>query len=120
VAQGDHLVMLFQCHYCHFQILTHRDPIKGNPKDALLMCCLIRTNLDALWSREASTINGNRQGTDQLVQLWKRMGIKEHVLPPLGPHPPQDTFRMAAVVAMLARSTQPGKHDHKYTQFETL
>jgi len=57
---------------------------------------------------------------DQLVQSWKMMGIKEHVLPPLGPHPPRDTFGMAAAVAMLVKSTQPGKHNPKYTQFETL
>lgn len=117
---GDHLVTPFQCHFCHFQILTHRDPIEGNPKDALLMCCLVQANLDALWSREGSTVGGNRRNYDQLVQIWKQTGIREHVLPPLGPHPPRDTFGMAAAVAMLVKSTQPGKHDPKYTQLETL
>jgi hypothetical protein len=117
---GDHLVTPFQCHYCHFKILTHRDPIPGNPKDALLMCCIIRANLDALWSRETSTIGVNQRGMEQLVQIRKKTGIKEHVLPPLGPHPPRDTFGMAAVVAMLVKSTQPGKNDPKYTEFETL
>jgi len=117
---GDHLVTPFQCHFCHFPILTHREPIEGNPKNALLLCCLIRANLDALWSRESSTVRGNRRGMEQLVQIWRKTGIKAHVLPPLGPHPPRDSFGMAAAVAMLVKSTQPGKHDPKYTQFETL
>jgi len=117
---GDHLVTPFQCHLCHFQILTLRKPSESNHKDALLLCCLIRANLDALWSRESSTVDSNRRGMDQLIQTWKKTGIREHVLPPLGPHPTRDTFGMAAAVAMLVKSTQPGKHDPRYTQFETL
>jgi hypothetical protein len=117
---GDHLVTPFQCHHCHFHILTHRNSVEGKPKDALLMCCIIRANLDALWSREPSTIGGNRRGMEQLLQIWKQTGIKDHVLPPLGPHPTQDTFGMAAAVGMLVKSTQPGRHASKYTLFETL
>jgi hypothetical protein len=56
---GDHLVTPFQCHLCHFQILTLRNPSESNHKDALLLCCLIRANLDALWSRESSTVDSN-------------------------------------------------------------
>jgi hypothetical protein len=57
---------------------------------------------------------------EQLLQIWKQTGIKDHVLPPLGPHPTQDTFGMAAAVGMLVKSTQPGRHASKYTLFETL
>jgi hypothetical protein len=117
---GDHLVTPFQCHFCHFQILTLRNPIQGDPRDEMLLCCLTRANLDACWSRETSTIDANRRNLAQVIQIWKQMGIRPHVLPPLGPHNPQDLFGMAAAVAMLSKSTQPGKHDENYTQFESL
>jgi hypothetical protein len=44
---GDHLITSFQCHFCHFQVHTHREPDPGNPRDVLLVCCIIRANLDA-------------------------------------------------------------------------
>jgi hypothetical protein len=117
---GDHLVTPFQCHFCHFQILTLRNPIPGDPRDEMLLCCLVRANLDACWGRETSTIDANRRNLLQVIQTWKRMGKKPHVLPPLGPHAPQDLFRMAAAVSMLMKLTQPGRHDETYTQFESL
>jgi len=117
---GDHLVTPFQCHFCHFQILTLRDPIPGDPRDGMLMCCLVRANLDACWSRETTTIDANRRNLAQLIKIWKQMGVLPHVLPPLGPHAPQDLFGMAAAVAMLSKSTQPGRHEEAYTQFESL
>jgi hypothetical protein len=86
----------------------------------LLVCCIIRANLDACWSRETSTVVANRRNLGQVVQLWKQTGIIPHVLPPLGPHPVEDSFGMAAAIAMLLKSTQPGRYDTSYTQFETL
>jgi hypothetical protein len=65
-------------------------------------------------------VAANRRNLGQVVQLWKQTGIRAHVLPPLGPHPMEDTFGMAAAVAMLMKSTQPGRYDNEYTQFETL
>jgi hypothetical protein len=84
------------------------------------MCCLVRANLDACWSRETTTIDANRRNLAQLIKIWKQMGVLPHVLPPLGPHAPQDLFGMAAAVAMLSKSTQPGRHEESYTQFESL
>jgi hypothetical protein len=86
----------------------------------MLLCCLVRANLDACWSRETTTIDANRRSLAQLITIWKQMGIRPHVLPPLGPHVPQDLFGMAAAVAMLSKSTQPGRHSETYTQFESL
>jgi len=114
---GDHLITSFQCHFCHFQVLTLREHDPGNPRDVLLLCCIIRANLDACWSRENTTVSANRRN---LAQVTQQTGIRSHVLPPLGPHPTDDTFGMAAAVAMLMKSTQPGRHDTSYTQFETL
>jgi hypothetical protein len=85
------------------------------------MCCLIRANLDALWGRAQSTITANRQNMDQLVKLWAEVGLTpDLLLPALGPYPDDDVQGVSVAVAMLIKSTKPGRHNESYTQFETM
>jgi hypothetical protein len=89
---GDHLITPFQCHFCQFQILTNQNLLPNSPGNVFLLCCIICANLDTLWGRETSTVLSNWRSLDQLVQLWKQLGVGPDVLPPLGQHPPQDLF----------------------------
>ena len=53
---GDHLLTPFQCDTCHFRNLQGRNPSPLDPKDDLLLCCIRRANLDAVWGRESHTV----------------------------------------------------------------
>jgi hypothetical protein len=118
---GDHLATPFQCHFCLFRLLSHRKPNPRNDKDEWLMCCLIRANLDAFWGRALSTITANRRNLDQLVKLWLEVGLTpDLLLPALGPYPDDDVQGVSLAVAMLIKSTKPGRHKESYTQFETM
>ncbi len=118
---GDHLVTPFQCHFCLFRLLTRRVHNPGNPKDEWLLCCLVRANLDAFWGRAPSTVVANRRNLDQLMKMWSEVGLApDLLLPALGPYPDTDVQGVSVAVAMLVKSTKPGRHNREYTQFETL
>ena len=54
--EGDHLLTPFQCDLCMFRNFQGRDPLKADAKDDLLLCCIRRANLDAVWGRETHTV----------------------------------------------------------------
>jgi hypothetical protein len=57
VAQnGDHLLTTFQCELCWFRNLQGRNPVADLVADTLLLCCIRRANLDAVWGREPHTV----------------------------------------------------------------
>ncbi len=117
----DHLVTAFQCHFCLFWLLARQVPNPANHRDEWLMCCLVRANLDAFWGRAPSTIVANRRNLDQLMKLWSEVGLApDLLLPALGPYPDDDVQGVAVAVAMLVKSTKPGRHNESYTQFETM
>ena len=55
--RGDHLLTPFECDRCIFAKLKSRLPFNEAPKDKLLLAVIRRINLDALWSRESSTVH---------------------------------------------------------------
>lgn len=63
----------------------------------------------------------NRRNLDQLIKLWGEVGLSaDLLLPALGPYPDEDVQGVAVAVAMLVKSTKPGRHNESYTQFETM
>jgi hypothetical protein len=118
---GDHCITPFQCHFCLFRLLTRRIPDASNHKDEWLMCCLVRSNLDAFWGHEPSTVVANHRNLDQLLKMWGEVGLTPNLLlPALGPYPDEDVQGVSVAVAMLVKSTKPGRHNELYTQFETM
>ncbi len=118
---GDHLVTPFQCHFCLFRLLSRRVPDATNHQDDWLLCCLVRANLDAFWGRALSTIVANRRNLDQLMKMWHEVGLApDLLLPALGPYPDEDVQGVSVTVAMLIKSTKPGRQNEGYTQFETM
>jgi hypothetical protein len=116
---GDHLLTPFQCDWCLFRLLTGRIPNPTNRQDEFLLCVLRRSNLDALWAREVSTVAANRRNLEQLINLWDSQVGLPPLLPRLGPHPEYDSFGVSVAVGMLLKSLQPGRYQN-HTQYETI
>ncbi len=115
------MVTPFQCHFCLFRLLGRRLPDSSNHQDELLLCCLIQANIDAFWGREPFTVVANRRNLDQLMKMWSEVGLSPtSLLPALGPYPDEDVQGVGVAVAMLIKSTKPGRHNAGYTQFETM
>lgn len=109
----------FQCDLCLFRNLQLRNPLPSHPKDDLLLCCIRRVNLDALWGREPHTVDATLRGCQQMVAQLKQVGV-EPDFPPLGPHPVWDSFGVRVAIAMVLKSLQPGRYHADYQQFETI
>lgn len=115
---GDHLMCPFVCDECHFWNLRRREVLVGNVCGELTMVCIRRANLDALWSRERSTVAGNlREGVRYLL-ICDRLGEKDPY-PGRGPWPVGDLFGMKMACALLVRTLDPGKNAEQ-VQFETV
>lgn len=74
---GDNLVTPFQCDLCHFRNLMNRDPIPRLAQDVRVLKLIRRANLDALWSREPSTVRGNLTSCRQGADIAASLGFKD-------------------------------------------
>ena len=115
----DHLITQFQCNLCHFDYCKRRRPIPGNLQDEMALLGIRRANLDALWSRERSTVQANRLQGKHWVSASESAGWNDHALPKRGPFPMEDTFGMQAAVKLLLRSRDVGINS-KNIQYETM
>ncbi len=117
---GDHLMTPFQCDLCHFVNMQHRFPVEGRTTDDLLLMCIRRANLDAMWSRERSTVAQNRREGLRFAGLCTTLGLSvEEAYPPRGPYSENDEFGMKLACTMLLRSLSPGKNAAT-VQFDTM
>jgi len=116
---GDHVACPFQCNLCIFWVLRKGEPNVNLSQDRLLLACIRRVNLDAFWSREKRTVEGN-------LSAMKRAFAKSEVLglaggyPVPGPFPFEDICGYEVALQMVLASKQPGKNDSTYTQFDTI
>jgi hypothetical protein len=115
---GDHLMTPFQCDSCHFENCKKRSPIEGNLQDEVALLGIRRANLDALWSRERSTVRANRLQGKMWISVSESAGWTDHGLPKRGPYPVEDTFGMQAAVNLLLRSRSVGINS-RTIQYET-
>ena len=100
----------FQCDLCHFRNIQLRDPHPDSKLDMNLLVAIRRANLDAFWGRSKSTVGHNRGGFKQLVELANsKYGITD-ILPPMGPHPLRDDWKMKSAVVLLRKSLDKGKN----------
>jgi hypothetical protein len=112
---GDHLVTPFQCDLCVFRNLQGRNP---GPHDELLMECIRQANLDALWGREASTVDSTLRAARQTIKMLAQVQLRPPY-PMLGPFPTEDNQGYAVAIAMLLKSREPGRYAG-YQQFESI
>jgi len=114
---GDFLVTPFQCDLCIFRNLQRRNPI-GTPQDDLLLCCIRRINLDAVWGRESATVASTLRGARQMVTMWRQVGVAP-AFPAIGPYPVSDSFGYRVAIAMVLKSLEPGRYA-QFQQFESI
>ena len=115
---GDHLMTPFQCVHCHFVNITGRYPDQMNHCDSAAKVAITRAILDSLWSRERSTVNGNRlEGIRYLGEL-RKLGFEHAAYPARGPFPKNDIWGMTLACGMLGRSLAQGRNS-KTVQYET-
>ena len=90
-----------------------------NLLDSKLMCNIRQMNLDALWSREPSTVNANSCGLRMGLELLNGYDGDINVYPLLGPFPMRDTLGYGIALQMLEYSRRMG-HCADYLQFEMI
>jgi hypothetical protein len=117
--EGDHLICLFQCDYCHFDNMKKRRPIIGNLYDQLCLICIRRVILDSLWGRERTTVNSNKLEGLRYIGVCRALGSEEDAYPAQGPFPRKDLWGMRAACDILIRSVDRGKNSATI-QFETM
>jgi hypothetical protein len=86
-------------------------------KDRNVLKFIRRANLDALWSREPSTVAGNLSQARKMEAAGDEVGF-DTIGPPMGPFPLEDSFGMKVACTLLRRSLDPGKWE-KFIQFGT-
>lgn len=87
--------------------------------DDKLMCFIRRINLDALWSRETSTVLANARGLRTGLELLEGFDVGMTVYPGLGPFPTEDSLGYGVAIQMLEYSLRSGRYAN-YMQFETI
>ena len=117
-VDGSHLITPFQCDLCVFRVLYKRNP-RRTSGDKENLAVIRRMNLDAIWSREPSTITKNIGYMNTLITTCESSGF-EPQLPRLGPFPSDDVQGFAVAFSMLVQSTRPGRHAKSHLQFETI
>jgi hypothetical protein len=110
--EGDHYMTTFQCDICHFRNMMGRSPQASCGSDSLLLKFVRRANLDALWSRESSTVKNNCREVRNLKAKAQMLGLLEsEFLPAMGPFPLRDKHGMGLAVCVLMRSLDPGRNE---------
>ena len=116
---GDHLSCPFQCDLCIFRLLRKTEPDDESASDRLLLACIRRANLDAFWSREKRTVEGNFNAMKRARANSAVVGL-DGGYPCPGPFPFEDVCGYEVAIQMLLGSKKPGKNDATYTQFDTI
>jgi hypothetical protein len=86
-------------------------------KDRSVLKLIQKANLNALWSREPSTLAGNLSQGRKMEVAGDEMGFDTKG-PPTGPFPLEDSLGMKLACTLLRSSLHPGKWE-KFIQFGT-
>ena len=108
---GDHLMGIpFECDLCHFRNVMERDPVQGNSKDDFTLLAIRRGSLDAMWSRETSTVSGNfRRLQRDYNDSMEVFSIKKP-MPVIGTNEVKDRVGMRITLMTLNSSLRIGRY----------
>ena len=116
---GDNLLTPFQCDRCHFLNLLGRPPTSSVAHDVRLLKCIRRSNLDAFWALEPSTVSRTLDEVKRGLSLASSFGFAHQLFWPLGPFPLDHTFSMGSAAIMQMQSLNQGWYT-SMLQFETV
>ena len=110
---GDNFMTMFQCDLCHFRNIQKRDPVSGNAVDNRALRNIRRANMDALWSRELTTVRTNLAVVRKLCAYGEdRLGFDSEVMvPSMGPFPVRDDCGMRVAAVSTERSLDKGVNE---------
>jgi hypothetical protein len=118
--RGDHLMISFECDLCIFRELRDQSaPDLTNLIDSLLMLSIRRMNLDALWSRATSTVEGNAGVVARGLRHSKLLGLTGPYLA-TGPLPYYDHCGHEVALQLLTDSRERGSYQLTHKQFDTI
>ena len=117
---GDMLLTPFQCEWCWFINLKEGYPVPRAGGDVKLLKFIRRANLDALWSREKSTVKSNLGQERKASKMRKNLGLPSPNYPDRGPWPLGDSVGMTTCLVLLEASVQPGVHSKSHQQYDTI
>jgi hypothetical protein len=118
-GDGNHLLRLFQCDLCHFQNIQQRQLPGSDPQDKFFEVYIRRANLDALWAREASTVESNQREGKHVRKAAETFGVNHQWDQVPGPYRVDDTWGMFEAAAILLRLLDPGRN-LKLIQHDTM
>lgn len=87
--------------------------------DRKVIVCARQINLDAFWSRAASTINNNLRSVEKILAASRELELLGLFISG-GPMPWEDHCGCQITLGMVLASTKPGKHSASRAQFETI
>ncbi len=117
---GDHVMSIpFECDLCQFRNVVKRDVDWQSKKDMYQLMCIRGASLDAMWSRERHTVEGNaRRMRLDLKNALHELSIAE-LFPPMGNPEMEDRVGMGMAIITLHSSLRPGRHA-SHLQWDTM
>ena len=116
---GDHLMGIpFECDLCHFRNVCERDPLWNTHEDTYTLLCIRRANLDAMWSREPSTVSSNLSRCKRDYYDLKDAFSFKDPLPILGRDDFRDKAGMKCALITLHAGRCKGKY-HNHLQWDS-
>ena len=108
---GDHIMGIpFECDLCHIRNICGRGPVFQSKKDAWTLLVIRRANLDAMWSRETSTVSNNLSRLKLDYRDAMQVFSFEDPLPTLGHDDVRDRVGMKCAIMTLNASLRKGKY----------
>jgi hypothetical protein len=80
----------------------------GVLNDTETMDLIRRASIDALWSREPSTVSGNLTKNNRVLQISHELDLDKPPVSILGPWPVKYSFGMGVDIALLKHYLDPG------------
>jgi hypothetical protein len=109
----------FECDLCIFRKMRDQSsPDFSNSIDSLLMLSIRRMNLDALWSRATSTVEGNAGVVARGLRHSKLLGLTGPYLA-TGPLPYYDHCGYEVALQLLNDSRERGSYQLTNKKFDT-
>lgn len=108
---GDHIMGIpFECDLCHFRNVNLRNPVWESSRDAWTLLVIRRANLDAMWSRETSTVSNNLSRLKLDYRDGMAVFSMVDPLPVLGSSELRDRVGMKCALFTLNASLRNGKY----------
>lgn len=114
---GDHTMTPFQCPLCCCRNIKGRNLNPKSTQDDFFECQVIRSTLDAFWSRAPGTLKNHLTEIRFLIRYGRAMGYD--IIPPLGPWPLREDLGMRSALPCVCRALEKGTRGRKFVTHET-